>query len=521
MSEHVQTRRLEAPDGKAQWIAPALALVLVAVAFWWNFRWMMVRWDAAGDYYSHGWLVPPVSLFLLWRKRRELAAAEARPWAWGWLLLGPSLLAHVFGTATQVGVVSGVALIGTLAGLVLTLFGPRVFRVALFPIAFLAFMVPMPALLIELFSFRLKLWAAQIAVGIGEMFGMVLARQGSYVHMPEGQLVVDDVCSGLKYLISLTAFGALYAHVSRAGRRGKALLFLLAVPVAFFANVLRVTIMVATAYVAGVETADAWYFHDAFGFALFVVAFIVLFGVEALLLKRREPDDEDSGDGEAGDDRPPAFAYGGLSRAACAAVLLPLALVAGLSVHMSRPREAAPVTEILEVIPYEVGEWQGRDIEVDERVYQVLGTRDVLARLYTDHRGRNVQLLVVVAQQMRRRTHPPEQCYAGGGHVLQARRVRRVPVALLGRDAMNVSELQMEGPRDNRLVWYFFKSGDSLNTSYMRHQAGVALRKVRDPHAADVLVSLDTMHGGEPDEEARQPLQDFLNSLAGPIERLP
>ncbi len=498
-------------------------VALLVAAFWWTGYWMGVRWEATGSYYSHGWLVPPVSLYLVWRKRRQLAAARKRPCAWGWLLLAPSLLAHVFGTACQVGFISGFAMLGTLAGVVLTLLGPEVFRILLFPIAFLAFMVPLPELLIELFSFRLKMWAARIAVGTGKMFGMVLAREGSFVHMPEGRLVVDDVCSGLKYLISLTAFGALYAYISSANRWGKALLFLLAVPVAFVANVLRVTIMVAAAYVAGVETAEAWYFHDLFGFLLFIVAFVILFAVEALLLKPRKHGEDDTRTGRSDNGATPEPLSGRLrvSPAAYGAVLLPLAAVAAVSVHLSWPRQTASASQILSVIPEQFGRWHGRDQELDDRTYDVLGTRDVLSRFYVDDRGRRVQLLIVVAQQIRRRTHPPEQCFSGGGYSIRSRTLRTVPVALQGQSSIEVRELALDGPGHNRLAWYFYKTGRRISTSYFWHQAGVALRKIAAPDAADILIRVDALHQGPPGEQERQRLTEFLNALSSSLERLP
>ena len=98
--------------------------------------------------------------------------------------------------------------------------------------------------------------------------------------------MVDDVCSGLKYLIALMAFGALYAHLSSVRTWQKWALFLLSIPISFLANVGRVTLMVIVGYQWGVAEVERWYFHDLFGFVLFIVAFVCLFAVESLMLTR-------------------------------------------------------------------------------------------------------------------------------------------------------------------------------------------------------------------------------------------
>jgi exosortase A len=267
---------------------PLLALCgLLAVSFFWTIHWMTIRWDEVNSYYSHGWLIAPIALALIYRKRKLLAAARVRPCRWGLAILIPSLLLHVLGTAWQVGFLSGFALIGVLIGLVLALFGPQVLRTVLFPLVFLAFMVPLPVLLVESVSFRLKLLAARFAVGALDVVGLPAVREGSYIHIPTGTVVVEDVCSGLKYLISLMAFGALYAHISSVSKLQKAILFLISAPISFAANVMRVTLMVLIGYFWGIPATEKWYLHGVFGFVLFAVAFAMLFATEALFMRGR------------------------------------------------------------------------------------------------------------------------------------------------------------------------------------------------------------------------------------------
>ena len=497
------------------WRSPAMLALcgLLVVTFWWTFHWMGVRWDELNSYYSHGWLIPPIVIVLLYRKRKQLASARIRPSYWGLAILIPSLLVHLLGMAWQVGFMSGFGMIGVLVGLVLALFGAEVLRVVLFPLLFLAFMVPLPALAVETLSFRLKLLAARLATDILGAAGLPAVREGSYIRIPTGMVVVDDVCSGLKYLISLTAFGALYAYISPVSKVQKYVLFLVSVPISFAANVLRVALMVLIGFFWGVDATQKWWLHDTFGFVLFAVAFILLFVTEAIFLRRARAR------GTAQAETPAPIPPAGLAAAPTAryrrtltTLFVALAVVAALSVYLAWPRVIVPATDVMARIPLDLGPWHGTDIKLEARTYEILGTRDVLSRVYKDDAGRQVQLVVVMSQQTQKRTHPPEQCYTGDGFSIRQRAPRPVTVSSsTGTTSLEVLELILNRSGNNKLVWYFYKSGDRLTTSYWQHQLGLAVHRLARPDAADILIRIDAPSPEGDPEATRQMLSDFLS----------
>jgi len=503
--------------------AVALA-ALLALSFGWTFRWMYLRWSNDLDYYGHGFLIPIVSAALLYMMRARLAACPRRACPRGMALVVPALLLHLVASAWRVGFLSGLALLVLLAGLVLTLWGRRMLVLTIFPIVFLAFMVPLPFEIIEKASFGMKMLSARVATKVAELIGVVAVREANEVHIETGTLIVDDVCSGLKYLISLMAFAALYAHVSSVKLWGKFILFALSVPIAFLANAGRVTVMILVGYLAGVDATKAWYFHDLFGFALFVIAFIMLFIVEALMggrlrLKRGEGGGGSADEGPSADEAPIRPGRGVLG-----ALLSVMLVSAALSVFLSWPRGAAPATDTLKAIPVTLGEWRGSDYRMDPRVYRILGTEDVLSRGYRNDHGELVQLLVVMARQARRRTHPPEHCLTGVDYVIRER--DDITISLSegpSRREASVRELILSRPDGhNLLTWYFFKSGDTLRTSYWRHQAGVAMRKFGDPHAADIMIRVDVPVRGDNFDRGRELLRQFLSDFSSPLlEDLP
>jgi len=513
-----QRRRLE-------YAALAVIVVVFVVAFFWTGRWMLIRWNAENSYYTHGYLIPIVSAVLLYFKRHDLAVCRRRPCGWGALLLVPAILIHLLGTALQVGFLSGFAMLGVLAGLVLLLFGPQVFRLALFPIAFLAFMAPLPFELVDKASFNMKLLSAYAAEKAVSPLEIPLIREGSIIRLVGGTLEVGDVCSGLKYLISLTAFAALYAYISKVKWWGKLVLFGLSIPIAFIANAVRVSLMVIVGEFVSIKATQSWYFHDFFGFALFIFAFITLFMVESLLLRQfrwpfspprsapadaeREEDvsDDESRKVEKGERVPPSRLF---YFVVCAA----LSVTAALSVFLALPRGVAARSDALRCIPLALDKWQGADYQQTPRVYEILGTEDVVSRVYRMPGDEPVQLLVVMAQQARRRSHPPEHCLRGEGYTITDSRKRSVsPAGMPGGRALEIRELVISRRGRKRMTWYFFKSGDRLTTSYWAHQIGVALRKIRNANAADILVRIDTSVPGDDLNAGRQRLRRFLDAV--------
>lgn len=229
--------------------------------------------------YSHGFLIPPVSAWLLWRQRDAIRATAGPPTWWGSLVFLPAILLQVAGMRGDVVMLQGVSLVAVLLGGAWQIFGHRTLRKIAFPILFLLFMVPALPWFMDVVGFRLKLLAAREAVAIAHWVGVAVERQGVNLVFAEGVLAVENACSGLRSMIALLALGALFAYFSRGTLWKRVLLFGLALPIAVAANVLRISALCIYAGVAGVSKA-AGLFHDVGGYALFLLAFLMLAGVK-------------------------------------------------------------------------------------------------------------------------------------------------------------------------------------------------------------------------------------------------
>jgi exosortase len=232
--------------------------------------------------YSHGFLIPPVAAWLLWRQRAVFRdAAPGGSWA-GSILLVPGAMLQIAGLRGDVAMLQGLALILVLMGVVWQIFGGRVFVRVAFPLAFLLFMIPTFPFVINVISFRLKLMAATGAVAIAQEIGVTVQREGVNLLLPDGVLAVDNACSGLRSLIALVALGALFAYLSHGAFWRRGLLFLLALPIAVVANVLRISGLCVYAGLTSVERA-AGVFHDVGGYMLFALAFLMLAACKRVL----------------------------------------------------------------------------------------------------------------------------------------------------------------------------------------------------------------------------------------------
>lgn len=247
-----------------------------------TFIWMYERWTTTDTYYSHGFLVPFVSAFIIWLKRSELKKLTPHPSSKGWLFFLAGILLHTLSVLFKVSFSSGFALMLILPGIILLTLGNDYFCALSFPVFFLAFMIPLPEVAIVNLSFRLKIFAAQISAFIINAIGVHATREGSIIKTAHAQLMVEDPCSGIRSLIALIALGALMAYFSNLSKFKKVILFISSIPIAIATNIIRIVALSLASEIYGEKSATG-IFHDTMGILVFVFAFLGLLLVNKLL----------------------------------------------------------------------------------------------------------------------------------------------------------------------------------------------------------------------------------------------
>lgn len=258
-------------------LSPAIFSALFILAFRPTFGWLAERFEAADTFYSHGWLVPLASLWLIWKKRQFLKEIPRSPSFWGLALVVASLAIHLAATWLGIGFVSGFAMLGTLYGLIWTGYGWATVRYIRFPLLFLLFMIPLPGVLLISMSFTMKLFAASLATSFIRFVGIPALHSGSTIQVPGISVVVDDTCSGLRSLISLVALACLWTALMPAASKGwqKLTVVVASLPIALVANMVRIVALVLLSAIYGPQIAEG-FIHYGSGFVVFGVALLGL-----------------------------------------------------------------------------------------------------------------------------------------------------------------------------------------------------------------------------------------------------
>jgi exosortase len=260
------------------WVLAAL----VAILYWPILQKLVADWWDDPNY-SHGFLVPIFSGYLIWQRRGQLAALAPRgSWTMGVpvLLLGLGLL--VLGEVGAERFLAASSLVVVGAGLILLHLGPAIGRRLAFPLAYLLFAIPIPSIVFYAIAFPLQQLAAANAAWTLDLLGVPVLLDGNVIHLSQITLGVTEACSGIRSLVSMLALAVAWGALTFGSPWATALLVASAVPITVVANAGRVVATGLVGQYAGVEYATG-VFHTLSGWVIFLIAFAGLLGVHTLL----------------------------------------------------------------------------------------------------------------------------------------------------------------------------------------------------------------------------------------------
>jgi len=268
----------------------AVALLELLVLFAPTVLWLFDRWTMSVWHNAHGLLIPPIVGYFAYQALKPLRSLPATSSAWGFVFLIPALLLHALDAGIHTQLLSAVALMLALPGLSLLLLGAPRTRAIAFPLAFLAFALPIPLTLTERIHWELRQIAVAGTSTIVPWFGIPIFVEGTTLHTAQGALEVADACSGFSTLYAAIAVAALTAYSTPTpGRR--MLVLLAAVPLAIAANLLRVATLVILVVWRGEGILET-FVHPLSGMATFALALPIIFwlGGDPAPAARRRPE---------------------------------------------------------------------------------------------------------------------------------------------------------------------------------------------------------------------------------------
>ncbi|HLG22806.1 MAG TPA: exosortase W [Candidatus Manganitrophaceae bacterium] len=357
---------------------------------------LVTQWGS-NDMYSYGFLIPFVSLYLVWARRERVLPLRPQPRpVGGFTMVAFSLGMLAAGGAGGVVALQELSLIGLLAGGVVLILGREFFRALFFPIAYLLFMIPVWEIITDRLHFPFQVFSANVGVGLLQAFGLPVYRQGVYIELPNITLEVAKVCSGVNYLLSVIAIGAPMAYLFLKRPLLRALLILFSVAVAVLSNGARVALIGALSYY-GIGGNIHGPFHLLQGLSVSMVGYGAIFAGLWALSKIPSPPSAPMAERiseRVAQPSVPAPALGwGKSIPPLALSLSALLLLTGGFLHFHRP-SSVPLKRDLKDFPLEIGAWQGREAAPVYTLYRDIGIDQDLSRAYRTDSGLSATLYI-------------------------------------------------------------------------------------------------------------------------------
>lgn len=174
-------------------------------------NWLFDRWTMSVWHHAHGLLIPPLVGYFAYQELKPLSHLPRSSSAWGFAFLIPALALHALDTGMHTQLLSAVALLMALPGLSLLLLGSARTRAIAFPLAFLAFSLPIPLAFTERIHWELRQVATAGTATIVPLLGIPLYVEGTTLHLARGAVQVADACSGFSTLYAAIAVACLTA----------------------------------------------------------------------------------------------------------------------------------------------------------------------------------------------------------------------------------------------------------------------------------------------------------------------
>ena len=265
------------------WKMAALA-GLIGVLYFSILLHLIAQWRSDPNF-SHGFLVPLFSAFVLWQKRGRLAGIPLSPTWWGLPILLFAIVLLVVGSLGSELFLARTSLLFLIASLVVLFAGWDYFRWGLFPWAFLFLMIPIPTILFNQITVPLQALASAIAAFLLPLAGVPVLREGNIIHLPKMSLEVAEACSGVRSLLSLVSLAIIYGYFRESRNALRFVIMFASVPIAILSNSFRI---LGTGVLVQYGTPDMAesFFHSLSGVFIFLFCVLMLTGFHRLLRGR-------------------------------------------------------------------------------------------------------------------------------------------------------------------------------------------------------------------------------------------
>lgn len=492
---------------------------------------MTGAWESAE--YSHGYLIPVITLFLIWRNRHQLAAAGQKGSWFGALVVFLGLAMFIMGELGTLYTVIQYAFLVTLFGIVLAFVGWRGMRFLWIPLLYLVFMIPLPSFLYAGLSSTLQLIASELGVTVIRFFGISVFLDGNVIDLGVYKLNVVEACSGLRYLFPLMSFGFLVVYLSRGPFWQKGVVFLSTIPITILMNSFRIGVIGVLVENYGIEMAEG-FLHTFQGWVIFMALVLFLFGEIWLLNKifgtggsvfdrfafaaprPTAPLAAPLPQGQPAQSKQAAPIHKALPRPYMVSLAIVL-LAAGASSLMGTRAEAALERKVFATLPMRIDDWRGREFALEPEIVAALKVTDYIMADYrreSDPIPVNFYSAYYKSQRKGEAVHSPQACIPGGGWVIEEFAERRLDTVIAGGQPLTVNRAIIGKGDFQQLVYYWFPQRDRFLTNEYWVKWYIFWDALTRNRTDGALVRLVTpVDGPDGFDAADQRLSDFAATL--------
>ena len=261
--------------------AGGLLLSIFIVTFYPVIKSLASVWLKTEDY-SHGLLIIPISLYIIWRKRNQLKGIKKIPGRYGYTLVTLPILLYIVSSLSEIMTLKYLSLVLTIWSIVWALFGKEVFKTILFPLLFVFLMIPIPAQIYSITTIPLQLIVSKASLFICDLLGIPIFREGNVLYLPGQKLAVVQACSGLRSLMSLIALSAIFGYLTLNSNLLRGLLIIFSLPSAIVVNIFRVVIMIISIYYFEFDLTSGE-IHNIFGVFIFFLSLVIVTMMKGIL----------------------------------------------------------------------------------------------------------------------------------------------------------------------------------------------------------------------------------------------
>lgn len=259
------------PEWRATLTALSLLVAWVFLWYWNTLESMAVIWSRS-ETYAHGFIVPPIALWLVWREREQLKRFQPHATAWMAIPLGVSVFLWLLGELTAVNALAQFSIIAILVLAIASLLGVQLTARIAFPLIFLFFAVPIGDFMLP----KLMEWTAKFTVVALRWSGIPVYQDGLQFVIPSGHWSVIEACSGVRYIIASVTVGTLFAYINYSSLKRRLIFIAVSLLVPVVANWLRAYLIVMLGHLSNNKLA-AGVDHIIYGWVFFGIVIAIMF----------------------------------------------------------------------------------------------------------------------------------------------------------------------------------------------------------------------------------------------------